>query len=162
MANPISRLFSNNRGADMTVPSKLEVLRKSHYALEGLPQKLRVPAIEGRRNEAVFELADASVDDVAFSILGLEAEFSAVGDRLFALRRLKGELVDRARATALVFRLAREERDTWVNWPARVAALMAAELGVEAEHLLAILVFMLLFTVQLHAPLPVRGTYLFG
>jgi hypothetical protein len=34
-----------------------------------------------------------------------------------------------------VFRLAREERDAWLTWPARVAALMAAELGVEA-HLL--------------------------
>lgn len=49
------------------------------------------------------------------------------------LQRMKGELVDRARATALVFRLAREERDTWINWPARVAALMAAELSVEAH-----------------------------
>lgn len=49
------------------------------------------------------------------------------------LQRMKGELVDRARATALVFRLAREERDSWVNWPARVAALMAAELGLEAH-----------------------------
>jgi hypothetical protein len=49
------------------------------------------------------------------------------------LQRMKGELVDRARATALVFRLAREERDTWINWPARVAALMAAELGVDAH-----------------------------
>ena len=33
----------------------------------------------------------------------------------------------------MVFRLAREERDTWLNWPARVAALMAAELGVDAH-----------------------------
>lgn len=49
------------------------------------------------------------------------------------LQRMKGELVDRARATALVFRMAREERDTWVNWPARVAALIAAEIGVEAH-----------------------------
>jgi hypothetical protein len=55
------------------------------------------------------------------------------------LQRMKGELVDRARATALVFRLAREERDTWVNWPARVAALMAAELGVEAHPMQKIL-----------------------
>jgi len=46
---------------------------------------------------------------------------------------MKGELVDRARAMALVFRLAREERDSWLNWPARVAALIAAELGVEAH-----------------------------
>ncbi len=49
------------------------------------------------------------------------------------LQRMKGELVDRARATALVFRLAREERDAWVNWPTRVAALIAADLGVEAH-----------------------------
>jgi hypothetical protein len=49
------------------------------------------------------------------------------------LQRMKGELVDRARATALVFRLAREERDSWLNWPARVAAMIAAELGVEAH-----------------------------
>jgi hypothetical protein len=33
----------------------------------------------------------------------------------------------------LVFRLAREERDSWLNWPARVSALIAAELGVEAH-----------------------------
>ncbi len=49
------------------------------------------------------------------------------------LQRMKGELVDRARATALVFRLAREERDSWLNWPARVSALIAADLGVEAH-----------------------------
>lgn len=55
------------------------------------------------------------------------------------LQRMKGELVDRARATALVFRLAREERDTWINWPARVAALMAAELVVEAHPMQKIL-----------------------
>jgi hypothetical protein len=30
---------------------------------------------------------------------------------------------------AQVFRLARDERDAWVNWPARVAAVMAAELS---------------------------------
>mgnify|MGYP006282158895 CR=1 FL=1 len=52
-------------------------------------------------------------------------------ERRIRLARLKGELVDRDRATALVFRLAREERDAWVTWPARVAALMAAELGTE-------------------------------
>jgi hypothetical protein len=51
------------------------------------------------------------------------------------LQRMKGELIDRARTTAVVFRLAREERDTWINWPARVAALMASELGVEAHSM---------------------------
>ena len=39
----------------------------------------------------------------------------------------------RARAETLVFRLARQERDTWVTWPTRVAALMAAQLSAEME-----------------------------
>jgi hypothetical protein len=54
-------------------------------------------------------------------------------ERKMRLQTLKGELVDRARATALVFRLARQERDAWAGWPARVAALMAADLGVGAH-----------------------------
>ena len=49
-------------------------------------------------------------------------------ERRIRLQKLKGELVERARAETLMFRLAREERDGWVTWPARVAALMASEL----------------------------------
>ena len=52
-------------------------------------------------------------------------------ERRLKLQKLKGELVDRARAEALVFRLARETRDAWVNWPARATALIAAELGLD-------------------------------
>ena len=55
-------------------------------------------------------------------------------ERKLRLQRLKGELVDRSRAVTLVFRLAREERDAWANWPARVAALLAAELGVSPHQ----------------------------
>ncbi len=51
-------------------------------------------------------------------------------ERKLKLAQLKGELIDRNRAVGLVFRLAREERDAWVTWPARAAALMASELGV--------------------------------
>ena len=54
-------------------------------------------------------------------------------ERKLRLQRLKGELIDRARATAQVFTLARQERDAWVQWPARVAADLAAELGLETH-----------------------------
>jgi len=60
----------------------------------------------------------------------------AMADRAeLEAQRLRGELVDRAKATALVQRLAREERDAILAWPARVAAEMAAELGVDAHRL---------------------------
>ena len=54
-------------------------------------------------------------------------------ERQLAIQKKKGALVDRARAEALVFRLARQERDVWVTWPARVAALMAAQVAAEVE-----------------------------
>jgi hypothetical protein len=47
------------------------------------------------------------------------------------LARLKGELVDRPQAIAHVFKLARAERDAWLNWPARVSAQLAAKLAVD-------------------------------
>ena len=40
-------------------------------------------------------------------------------ERRLKLQKLKGELVSLDRAKTLLFRLAREERDAWVNWPGR-------------------------------------------
>jgi len=54
-------------------------------------------------------------------------------ERQLAIQKKKGTLVDRALAETLVFRLARQERDVWVTWPARVAALMAAQVAAEVE-----------------------------
>ena len=51
------------------------------------------------------------------------------------LARLKGELVDRSQAVAHVFKLARAERDAWLNWPARISSQMAAGLGVDPHVL---------------------------
>jgi hypothetical protein len=56
-------------------------------------------------------------------------------ERKLRLEERKGKLVDKARALLLVHRLAKEERDAILAWPARVAAEMAAELGVDAHRL---------------------------
>ena len=55
-------------------------------------------------------------------------------DKQIAIQKKKGALVDRARAQTLVFRLARQERDVWITWPTRVAALMAAQLSADMEN----------------------------
>jgi hypothetical protein len=60
-------------------------------------------------------------------------------ERRLRLQQMKGELVDRAKAVAQVFRLARDEHDAWVNWPARVAAMIAAELDVDPHQLHTVL-----------------------
>ena len=60
-------------------------------------------------------------------------------ERRLKLQQIKGELVDRAKAVAHVFRLARDERDAWINWPARAAAVIAAELQVDSHQLHTVL-----------------------
>ena len=59
--------------------------------------------------------------------------YQAQERQLAIQKKKKGTLVDRVRAEALVFRLARQERVVWVTWPARVAALMAAQVATEVE-----------------------------
>ena len=54
-------------------------------------------------------------------------------ERQLSIQKKKGALVGRARAETMVFRLARQERDVWVTWPARVAALMAAQISAEVS-----------------------------
>jgi len=73
----------------MTTSVALAALRKRHFALEALPGTIVIPAHEARQREATVKATeDATVDDIAFAIRGVEAEFNAVGDRLHALRKL--------------------------------------------------------------------------
>lgn len=65
----------------MTATPNLETLRKRHYALESLPGIVIVGGTEK-------SVEDATLDDIAFAMLGVEAEYNAVGDRYHALRKL--------------------------------------------------------------------------
>ena len=51
------------------------------------------------------------------------------------LRREKGEVLDRQAALQQGYAFARRLRDAWLAWPARVAAVMAADLEVDAHRL---------------------------
>ncbi len=72
----------------MTAVTTIDSLRRRHYALEALPETVRVPALGERRHEEVKPTEDATVDDIAFAILALDAECDAVYSRLGALRKL--------------------------------------------------------------------------
>ena len=51
-------------------------------------------------------------------------------ERKVRLEKLRGNLIDLDTVKMRVFQLARDERDSWLAWPARVAAIIAAELDV--------------------------------
>ena len=73
----------------MTASAAVTALRKRHIWLEALPDTIAIPALEARQRPAIVKaIKDATLDDVAFAMLGAEAEFNAVGDKLHALRKL--------------------------------------------------------------------------
>jgi len=81
-------------------------------------------------NVAEHEDEDDETTLVALRCKKLRAEIA-----LLELReaRERNELVDRRKAEAAVFDLARQERDAWLTWPARVAPEVAASLGADAH-----------------------------
>jgi hypothetical protein len=85
------------------------------------------------------ESGDKAEGDVTFLRARTANEVIKAQERSVRLAKIKGELVDRARAITTVFGLARRERDAWVQWPARVAALMAADLQIDPHQMETVL-----------------------
>ena len=81
------------------------------------------------------EPGEAGTGEVSFLRARMANEVLKAQTAKVRLQKMKGDLVDRSRATGMVFDLARRERDAWLGWPPRVAANMAAELGVEAHRM---------------------------
>ncbi len=105
------------------------------WDLQTDPVKRRGSPVPRAARKAVDDtLAEAGpVGPAAFMRARAAREMIGAQTAKVKLAKLKGELIDKAKATALVFDLARRERDAWMNWPPRVAADMAAELGVDAH-----------------------------
>jgi hypothetical protein len=106
-----------------------------HRALKPVPE-----AALGAVRDTLREHGEpVSAGSMTFMQARTANEVLKAQERRVRLQRMKGELVDRAKAVAQVFRLARDERDAWVNWPARVAAMIAAELEVDLHKLHTVL-----------------------
>ncbi|TYO83971.1 hypothetical protein [Oceanicella actignis] len=123
--------------AQATDPSKTSKTPAKERKLKPVPEAA-VSAVGGTLREQGLA-APTTGGGTTFLQAKTANEVLKAQERRIRLQKLKGELVDRARAETLVFRLAREERDAWVNWPARVAALMAAELGADTAAMQKVL-----------------------
>ncbi len=104
------------------------------------PRPVPVAAVEAVR-ETLRESGEPApaAGNMTFVQARTANEVIKAQERRIRLGKLKGDLVDRARAAATVFALARRERDAWVQWPARAAALIAAELQVDPHRVSQVL-----------------------
>ena len=119
---------ANRKGA--TDPSKQRAVTGTSSKLKPVPDAALTAVGETLRENGLP--APGAGSGTTFLLAKTANEVLKAQERRLRLDKMKGELIDRGKATALVFKLAREERDAWVNWPARAAALIAAELAIDA------------------------------
>lgn len=98
-----------------------------------------IQAVNDTLDEAGEAPAPTGEGEVSFLRARMANEVLKAQTSKVKLQKLKGELVDRNRTVSLIYDLARRERDAWLNWPPRVAANMAAELGVDAHRMEVVL-----------------------
>lgn len=94
--------------------------------------------------EAIALIAQILSEEGQTGLSGFDAARTAetilkVRERDLNLAKKRGELVDSRRAAELIFAKARSERDVWLQWPARVGALMAAELKLDPHQMETVL-----------------------
>ncbi|MFO1127828.1 MAG: elements of external origin [Rhodospirillales bacterium] len=118
----IDAAASDKRRAEMTDPSK----QRGRQSMRQVPEAAVA---------AVSETLAEAGDGMSYLEARTANEVLKVEQQKIRLRKLEASLIDRRKATALVLALAHQTRDSWLGWPARVAAEMAAELGVDAHAL---------------------------
>lgn len=136
----IDAAASDARRAQFTDPARSRRAASSSSGTEGtrpVPEAAVAAVGETLREQGLASTSGSG--GTTFLQARTANEVLKAQERRLRLQKLKGELVERDRAAALVFRMAREEREAWITWPARVAALMASELGVEVAVMQKIL-----------------------
>jgi len=115
----------------------LEATDELRAQMEGPNSKAQSSeAVEPSFEEAAYgDGAEAVSDGDSYSEARRVGEIIKVRRAKLALDTDRGALVDADRARKLAFEMFRLERDAWLNWPARVAAVMASELGVEPSEM---------------------------
>ena len=103
-----------------------------------------VPDDDGQADETIAEAALRLIESGGVQMLPYGAALERKENYLALLRKLEfeqksGELVELAMAERVLFEGARAQRDAWLNWPARVGAMIAANLGLYADRVTAIL-----------------------
>ncbi|WP_343661108.1 hypothetical protein [Ralstonia sp.] len=113
--------------------------RKGDQSVGRSKQPASAAAIEIQPGESVDEAASRLVGEIDLEMSFDEARrikevYLALLNRL-EFEQKSGALIELDLASSVLFEEFRVQRDAWLNWPTRVAPLLAAELGIEADRL---------------------------
>ena len=72
----------------MTAKTTLGRLREDNCFLADIPDSIHIPPLGDRQEEVIKPIETASIDDIAFAQLALQAKSSALYAKIDALRRI--------------------------------------------------------------------------
>ena len=106
-------------------------------------QSASTAEIEIKPGESIEEAAGRLVGEIDLDMSFDEARrikevYLGLLNRL-EFEQKSGALIELDLASNILFEEFRAQRDAWLNWPARVGPLLAAELGIEADRLTEVL-----------------------
>nr|CUV28860.1 conserved protein of unknown function [Ralstonia solanacearum] len=117
--------------------------RKGDQSAGRSKQPAGTAEIEIQPGESVDEAASRLVGEIDLEMSFDEARrikevYLALLNRL-EFEQKSGALIELDLASNILFEEFRAQRDAWLNWPTRVAPLLAAELGIEADRMTEVL-----------------------
>jgi hypothetical protein len=125
--------------------------KKNRIAVEGQASATSAratapqPELETADLEAVAAQADAFAKRVLAGDYPPVAESDRVKgaaialQRMLAVRRTAGELVEKSAVVDAVFKNARQQRDIFLSWPSKIGPLLAADLNCDAGRVTGLL-----------------------
>lgn len=99
---------------------------------------------ESIEDDSIEAMAERLIESGAVGLVTYGQALELKENYLALLRKLEyeqksGDLVDITIAERALFEGARAARDAWLNWPARIGPLIAADLGLEADKVTEVL-----------------------
>ncbi|HBQ6506610.1 TPA: hypothetical protein L8N41_002757 [Klebsiella variicola subsp. variicola] len=123
-------------------PSKNDVLPPAKKNINPTPPVVNdpdesgIPSLENIAKEFILENgAELSLDEAR----RVKENYLALLTKL-EFQQKDGQLIEMTVAEEVLFNAFRQQRDSWLNWPSRVAPLMAADLGVPADRMTEVLI----------------------
>ena len=123
-------------------PSKNDVIPPAKKNITPTPQVVNdpdesgTPSLENIAKEFILENgAELSLDEAR----RVKENYLALLTKL-EFQQKDGQLIEMTVAEEVLFNAFRQQRDSWLNWPSRVAPLMAADLGVPADRMTEVLI----------------------
>ncbi|MDT7007344.1 hypothetical protein [Klebsiella variicola] len=100
------------------------------------PDGSGIPSLENIAKDFILENgAELSLDEAR----RVKENYLALLTKL-EFQQKDGQLIEMTVAEEVLFNAFRQQRDSWLNWPSRVAPLMAADLGVPADRMTEVLI----------------------